>query len=1270
MADIKTAVLTVDTGGAITNIKEFKQHIEDLKGKLLGLEKGTEEYNTVAQELRQSQEKLNEVMDVAKGKGEVVAGSYDNLVATMRELKKEWRATGDEIERQKLGEKILEINNQLKELDASTGNYQRNVGDYSNAFEKAFEKVLQGVGNNNTAIGKLALMVKNLLPVIKAVNTTAVTGLSGIKKAIASTGIGLLVVAVGEIAAHWKDINEWIQKTIFNQTKYTDAVEQSKKEMELLKATIEAANSQLSYQMRLMQAQGAQQITIYNTQKSAIEGQMSSIYKQIRAHEEWLFLYEDSWSSLGRKERQAVEAHKNSLTTLNEEYKKLSGQLKEVENNIKIAEAEEKKHAEEIAEAAQFALLTREQQLRKQYETEKALLEKNGVDTTALYQKYLRDLAELRKTYGSKVSISSIVFNTSNQDYNRLRSEVEKALNDASLITMDMATKNYSVLESLMENHFTNGEISYKEYLENINLAIDYFMGNVDSNISSSFKTTLSTLEKDLSAQLENGEITVEEYINKLGGKLDIFVDTISYGLGNLSAEAKKNFKAIQESLKSQLKSGEISIEQYSEKINEFLNSLGNIGNNSFLVAKADLDKMQVYLEQSLNKGEITIEEYTSRVGDLFKGFISDIDITAFINDTSNIFRLFTQRDFAYFENELKSRLDKGEISVKEFSQTIKSNVDALVLGLGNTITVTSGDVFKKVVSELQTNLDEGKITVDEFVSGVNEQFNTLLSNVNLDLNLTSNAKAQFATLQAELKASLDEGKITYEEYLVSVKNAFSSLIGDVRNLVSSTARKSYADGLAQLNKSLEKGEITYTQFLEEYEKLTSKYNKEISAEELEIAKSTLQKELELNRERLIEGERDELNQAQITYNKRKDELDKYLREGKIKQKEYDKLIAEMDNELSAKQTEIHAKYDELRLKLDKKYLLDTQKITIKNAKDTANRAIAAIQNEFSNKKMKLDIEYEISNLIGGEFNLDEYLASGIESVKKDLPSRLGGVKGIFKDYLSFPDIFSFKDIEQNYERLKAYNDSILQATKEKNQAIIEENQKLLQSLPEGSQEALDAEMAISEARMAIQDAETENLIANIEAQETKEQEQAQRRDERFQMYAESLSTVGSMIDSFASLQEAQIRKEVEEGKISEEQAKKRFEDVKKMQIASAIVNMAGGVVSAIATAQQLGPIAGPIMAAINSAAVIAAGLVQIASIKRTQFGSSAGNVSTPDTNTVVNEFTPEYTQNITTDTELSELANAVNSKPLYVSVTDIENVQNTVSVREEESTY
>lgn len=211
--NIETKVLSVDVGGAITNIKEYKKHIEELKGTLLGLEKGTEQYNAVATELVKEQQKLAEVMDVAKGKGEAVEGSYDNLSKTMSELKKQFKATGDEAERANLALKINDINNQLKDMDASVGVFSRNVGNYSQAYEEAFKTVIGSLDNVDGLLGEVAGNVNSLFPLIKQTTAAATAGLNGIKKAIATTGIGLLIVAVGELAAHFDDVRRAVGVT-------------------------------------------------------------------------------------------------------------------------------------------------------------------------------------------------------------------------------------------------------------------------------------------------------------------------------------------------------------------------------------------------------------------------------------------------------------------------------------------------------------------------------------------------------------------------------------------------------------------------------------------------------------------------------------------------------------------------------------------------------------------------------------------------------------------------------------------------------------------------------------------------------------------------------------------------------------------------------------------------------------------------------------------------------------------------------------------------
>ena len=198
-----------DSGG----LKEYKQYVDSLKGSLLNLDKTSEEYKQKSIELTEAQEHLNEVMAIGKNNGEFLEGSYDYLSKQMSELKKEWKATGDAAERARLGEQINSINNQLKDMDASVGVFSRNVGNYSAAYEEAFKTVIGSLDDVDGLLGEVAGNVNSLFPLIKQTTAAATAGLKGIKKAIATTGIGLLIVAVGELAAHFDDVRRAVGVT-------------------------------------------------------------------------------------------------------------------------------------------------------------------------------------------------------------------------------------------------------------------------------------------------------------------------------------------------------------------------------------------------------------------------------------------------------------------------------------------------------------------------------------------------------------------------------------------------------------------------------------------------------------------------------------------------------------------------------------------------------------------------------------------------------------------------------------------------------------------------------------------------------------------------------------------------------------------------------------------------------------------------------------------------------------------------------------------------
>lgn len=156
--------ISIDLGNTTSSLKDYKKHIDELRGSLLQLDESSEEYAKICEEIKKEQDNLNKVMSVGKKDTDAAEGSYNHLVNTMAQLKKEWRATADESKRADLGKQIKEINDKLKGLDAGTGNFQRNVGNYEAAFSNAMSSLANGIKSGATpAVGGLSTAFKALI---------------------------------------------------------------------------------------------------------------------------------------------------------------------------------------------------------------------------------------------------------------------------------------------------------------------------------------------------------------------------------------------------------------------------------------------------------------------------------------------------------------------------------------------------------------------------------------------------------------------------------------------------------------------------------------------------------------------------------------------------------------------------------------------------------------------------------------------------------------------------------------------------------------------------------------------------------------------------------------------------------------------------------------------------------------------------------------------------------------------------------------------------
>lgn len=237
-----------------------------------------------------------------------------------------------------------------------------------------------------------------------------------------------------------------------------------------------------------------------------------------------------------------------------------------------------------------------------------------------------------------------------------------------------------------------------------------------------------------------------------------------------------------------------------------------------------------------------------------------------------------------------------------------------------------------------------------------------------------------------------------------------------------------------------------------------------------------------------------------------------------------------------------------------------------------------------------------------------------------------------------------------------------------------------LEGALEWQQEIADLEMKI------VEDKTREEVRLEHEAAEKK----ARIQQNTLTIMQASASGVSSLLTSMADMYEANAGDSADAA-----------EKTKGIRIAAATIDTITGAITAYMSAQSLGPIAGPVVGAINAAAVTAAGIAQIAQIKNTQIPDSSGSSSSssrtssitvssvPDVSSTVSSSIDQYessmpaivsaplldpqintVRNLTTASEEERLNQMASSQRVYILSSDIEASQNARKVRVQESSF
>ena len=445
-------VLTIEVNGDQT-VKGLKEEINLLRDALLNVEKGSDDYNKVLQRLIDDQKRLTEVMSAGKKEITAAAGSYNALSQEMSALKKVWKEVTDETARAEIGKRILEINNELKEMDASIGVFSRNVGDYTNSIIDATSKILSNISAISPELSKLGSQISSLVPLTKNIQQSidkVASSSKGLSKIAGKGGwIGVAIAAVILLVQNWEKLAEVLEKIIPAWKRTSDAAEEQIKVNNDLIESNKKASEEMDFQARIMEAQGKSALQILNYKKQETEAILANTEAQIKETEAKIASIR-AHSAFGRwirGERKELKELEESLESLVEEQKRLKGNITKIEQDIVIEGINgEKKRTDAAKRAAEERIKIALQEANRKYGIIKGWADK----AKELEKNYYTESEKLAKE--NEENITTITQGLYGDLYKYIKGEnLKKALGDTFDGLREIVGKNKKLGKQINE---------------------------------------------------------------------------------------------------------------------------------------------------------------------------------------------------------------------------------------------------------------------------------------------------------------------------------------------------------------------------------------------------------------------------------------------------------------------------------------------------------------------------------------------------------------------------------------------------------------------------------------------------------------------------------------------------------------------------------------------------------------------------------------------------------------------------------------------------
>lgn len=493
------AIIDENTGSfgfLVARMQELKVGIDATNARIKQITKDYDEGRMAVDDYNQElQENLEELQKLRTEQGDVrsslnastkallaAKGSYTEMSQTLGQLRNAYRQLSKEQREGTVGTEMLGqiklLDAELKEVDASMGNFQRNVGGY----EEALKQVLPAQAGLIIDLGKLSVEGGGI-PSLFTGMKNSILGMTKAAIAFIATPLGMvltaLAAAAGAAFALFNARNKEIEKQADESAK---ALERQKEQMDRLSADID-------YTIRLLRAQGKE------TEANAM--QMQKYEDAVTASKNALESFQAEYEQMSKREKRANE---ENLKTLQERYNAARDALEGYQQDLDVAyaaevTAERKKNAELAAEQRKAAA----EKQRITEETNAAIREANAAfrDETALMQ------AE----QGAGTLIGDIDLA---QEQFRQEMAAFEAMVDEKQIAEELAQERRQLMLEQHEQKITDIQASYLKQQN------DQLLKALDEEMAAEFEADKKRLAATKKSNDDRERLAVEAYKNRM----------------------------------------------------------------------------------------------------------------------------------------------------------------------------------------------------------------------------------------------------------------------------------------------------------------------------------------------------------------------------------------------------------------------------------------------------------------------------------------------------------------------------------------------------------------------------------------------------------------------------------------------------------------------------------------------------------------------------------------------------------------------------------